>query len=99
MSGVSLRHEKRAAIARRAASHGKQVGARGKAPPLRARRGLLLQLNLVWRRCALGSNAIICHGVWGFGARRVAQRVNRTGETRWHRPRRLAAFLLRGAAA
>jgi hypothetical protein len=93
MSGTTS-NQRRAAIACRALP-----ATRRKAPALRRRRGLLLQVKLDWRRCALGSNAITNHGVWRTGARRMAQRLNRSGETRWHRPRRLAAIFLPGAAA
>lgn len=38
-----------------------------------------------WRRITTGSNHISAYGVWRDHARRAAARVNRTGETRWHR--------------
>jgi hypothetical protein len=44
-----------------------------------------------WRRTVIGSNHISAFGVWRIGARRAAQRINRTGETRWHRPCRVQA--------
>jgi len=40
---------------------------------------------MVWRRTTTGSNHISAYGVWRDRARRTSARVNRTGETRWHR--------------
>ena len=51
----------------------------------RTRKGLLNQAKGPWRRCTSGSNHISAHGVWRGPARRTALRINRTGETRWHR--------------
>jgi len=51
----------------------------------RARRGLKATAKTVWRRTNTGSNHICAHGVWRDHARRALSRVNRTGETRWHR--------------
>jgi len=57
----------------------------------RGRRGLHMVLPSSWRRTAIGSNHISAFGVWRIGARRAALRINRTGETRWHRPCRVQA--------
>ena len=66
---------------------------------LRARRGLKASTGAVWRRTSTGSNHISTHGVWRDHARRALARVNRTGETRWHRVpvvARSVHFLARG---
>jgi len=70
------------AVVRRAEPQGAPV-----LPPLaaRIRKGLLGRAKGPWRRCTLGSNHISAHGVWRELARRAAPRINRTGETRWHR--------------
>ena len=57
-------------------------------PELRSRRGALSAYSTSWRRCALGPNRLSSLGVWKRGARREAVRVNRMGETQWHRPYR-----------
>lgn len=57
----------------------------------RGRRGLHMVLPSSWRRTTIGSNHISAFGVWRIGARRAALRINRTGETRWHRPCRVQA--------
>jgi hypothetical protein len=51
----------------------------------RDRKGLLASAKALWRRCATGSNHISAFGVWQGRARRGVARINRTGETRWHR--------------
>ncbi len=51
----------------------------------RGRKGLLQTAKASWRRCTTGSNHISAFGVWRTGTRRAMKRVNRTGETRWHR--------------
>ena len=51
----------------------------------RERKGLLQTAKTSWRRCTTGSNHISAFGVWRAGTRRMMKRVNRTGETRWHR--------------
>lgn len=51
----------------------------------RERKGLLQTAKLSWRRCTTGSNHISAFGVWRAGTRRAMKRINRTGETRWHR--------------
>jgi hypothetical protein len=59
----------------------------------RTRPGLKACSKTAWRRTATGGNNISAHGVWRGRARRAMARVNRTGETRWHRlPRTLAAI-------
>ncbi len=51
-----------------------------------------------WRRTEMGTNHIACFGVWRRGARRQAERLNRTNTTRWHMPHRTdAVFTLAGA--
>ena len=51
----------------------------------RMRKGLLDRIKTPWRRTATGSNHISAFGVWRGRARRTMQRINPTGETRWHR--------------
>jgi hypothetical protein len=51
----------------------------------RERKGLKACIKSVWRRAGTGSNHISAYGVWRDRARRVMARVNRMGETRWHR--------------
>ena len=58
---------------------------RGRTAATRARRGLKARNNTPWRRTGTGSNHISAYGVWRDKARRVMARVNRAGETRWHR--------------
>ena len=59
---------------------------RNAAPAIkRERKGLLQTAKASWRRCTTGTNHISAFGVWRVGARRVMKRINRTGETRWHR--------------
>jgi hypothetical protein len=57
------------------------------------RRGTLDTDNTPWRRCAMGTNHIACFGVWRRGTRRQAERANRAGITRWHKPHREARVL------
>lgn len=52
----------------------------------RTRRGTLTAPWSVWRRTEMGTNHIACFGVWRRGTRRQAERLNRTGTTRWHMP-------------
>ena len=52
---------------------------------MRMRRGSRVCAKTVWRRTTTGSNHISAYGVWRDRARRTSVRVNRTGETRWHR--------------
>jgi hypothetical protein len=51
----------------------------------RARKGLLASAKASWRRRDTGSNHISAFGVWRDRARRSMARINRRGETRWHR--------------
>jgi hypothetical protein len=51
----------------------------------RKRTGLKACSKTAWRRTTTGSNHISAHGVWRDLARRTLTRINRTGETRWHR--------------
>ena len=51
----------------------------------RLRRGQKACAKSEWRRTTTGSNHISAYGVWRDQARRSASRLNRTGETRWHR--------------
>lgn len=51
----------------------------------RTRKGLKARSNTAWRRTTTGSNHISAYGVWRDHARRAVARINRTGETRWHR--------------
>jgi hypothetical protein len=59
----------------------------------RTRRGSLTALPEEWRRCDMGTNHIACFGVWRRGTRRQADRLNRSGITRWHMPHRRGATL------
>ena len=62
------------------------VARRNAAPAIkRERKGLLQTAKTSWRRCTTGTNHISAFGVWRAGARRAMKRINRTGETRWHR--------------
>jgi hypothetical protein len=54
-------------------------------PVTRSRKGLKACANSAWRRTTTGTNHISAYGVWRDRARRAARRVNRTGETHWHR--------------
>jgi len=51
----------------------------------RSRKGVRGAAKTIWRRSTTGSNHISAFGVWRDRSRRVVSRVNRTGETRWHR--------------
>ncbi len=57
--------------------------ARAGAP--REGKGLKDSTKSAWRRQDTGSNHISAFGVWRDRARRAMVRVNRIGETRWHR--------------
>jgi hypothetical protein len=59
-------------------------GSRAKAIT-RTRRGVKASSKSAWRRITTGSNHISAYGVWRDHARRAMTRINRTGETRWHR--------------
>jgi len=64
----------------------------------RTRRGSLVAENAVWRRTEMGTNHIACFGVWRMGTRRQADRLNRSGQTRWHMPHQGGAVILPGAS-
>jgi len=51
----------------------------------RPRKGLKACIKSAWRRQGTGSNHISAYAVWRDHARRAMARVNRMGETRWHR--------------
>jgi len=51
----------------------------------RARKGVRGASRTAWRRATTGSNHISAFGVWRDRSRRAMTRVNRTGDTRWHR--------------
>ena len=73
---------RRAAVRRPAIA----VTRQGAAPAVkRARKGLSQTAKASWRRCTTGTNHISAFGVWRVGTRRAMKRINRTGETRWHR--------------
>jgi len=61
----------------------------------RARKGVLAATKNPWRRSTTGSNHISAFGVWRDRSRRVMTRVNRTGETRWHRLPSMSAVTVR----
>jgi hypothetical protein len=84
--------------AQRAGIRGLSSTANGRARG-RVRRGTLTILPSAWRRTVPGTNHIACFGVWRPGARREAERSNRTGATRWHMPCRQGAVPLSVEAA
>jgi hypothetical protein len=49
------------------------------------RKGLKASIKSAWRRADVGTNHISAYGVWRDLARRAGRRINRAGETRWHR--------------
>lgn len=51
----------------------------------RLRKGVRAASKSPWRRSTTGSNHISAFGVWRDHSRRAMTRINRTGETRWHR--------------
>jgi hypothetical protein len=51
----------------------------------RMRKGVRAATKNSWRRITTGSNHISAFGVWRDRSRRAMTRINRTGETRWHR--------------
>ncbi|MEI9992880.1 MAG: hypothetical protein WDM86_22995 [Rhizomicrobium sp.] len=42
----------------------------------------------------MGTNPIACFGIWRRGTRRQAERLNRSGITRWHMPHQGGAHLV-----
>jgi hypothetical protein len=81
---VSCSRSRRFAIARKRAPWPRRKAA----IHTRVRRGSSSPVGDVWRRWVIGPNGISNIGVWKRGARRVAQRINRRGETGWRRPHR-----------
>jgi len=61
------------------------AAARGSRTATRRRKGVRAAAKTAWRRATTGSNPISAFGVWRDRSRRAMTRVNRTGETRWHR--------------
>jgi hypothetical protein len=49
------------------------------------RKGIRAATKNPWRRATTGSNPISAFGLWRDRSRRAMTRINRTGETRWHR--------------
>jgi hypothetical protein len=82
-----LRHPRRTRALRAAVKAPGPAAARALAEPsLRRRRGHTGALQSAWRRLSTGTNHIVNFGLWRAGTRRAALRVNRSGDTRWHRP-------------
>lgn len=73
--------DRRAAV-RQSAPVAASPGARS---AMRVRKGVRAATKNPWRRAATGSNHISAYGVWRDRSRRSMTRLNRTGETRWHR--------------
>ena len=84
---VSFSRDRRAAV-QKSASVASKRASRSSA---RLRKGVRAACNTVWRRGTTGSNHISAFGVWRDRSRRAMTRINRTGETRWHRPCRVRA--------
>ena len=82
LSDVSFFSRDRRAAVRQSASVTHAGAPRSAA---RARKGVRAATKNPWRRSTTGSNHISAFGVWQGRSRRVMTRVNRTGETRWHR--------------
>ena len=82
LSDVSFFPRDRRAAVRQSASVAHAGAPRSTA---RARKGVRAATKSPWRRSTTGSNHISAFGVWQGRSRRVMTRVNRTGETRWHR--------------
>ena len=59
--------------------------ARASRAKTRTRKGVRAATKSLWRRNTTGSNHISAFGVWRDRSRRAMTRLNRTGETRWHR--------------
>jgi len=78
---VSFPRDRRAAV-RQSASVAASCASRSLT---RMRKGVRAACNTPWRRNSTGSNHISAFGVWRDRSRRVMTRINRTGETRWHR--------------
>lgn len=78
---ISFSRDRRAAVRQSASVAWK----RASRSSTRMRKGVRAASNTVWRRSTTGSNHISAFGVWRDRSRRVMTRINRTGETRWHR--------------
>lgn len=78
---ASFARDRRAAVRQSAPVAGAFVSA----SPSRARKGVRAATKNPWRRNTTGSNHISAFGVWRDRSRRAKTRINRTGETRWHR--------------
>jgi len=61
------------------------AGSRPSCSITRARKGVRAAGKYPWRRITTGTNHISAFGVWRDRSRRAMTRINRTGETRWHR--------------
>jgi len=83
-SGVSSFARDRRAAVRQSAP---VAPARASSFAARTRKGVRGASRTAWRRATTGSNHISAFGVWRDRSRRAMTRVNRTGETRWHRLR------------
>lgn len=81
-SGFSAFARDRRAAVRQSAPVATLPGARS---VTRMRKGVRAATKTPWRRATTGSNHISAYGVWRDRSRRAMTRVNRTGETRWHR--------------
>jgi hypothetical protein len=80
--GISTFARDRRAAVRQSAPVAASRGARS---ATRVRKGVRAATKNPWRRTTTGSNHISAYGVWRDFSRRAITRVNRTGETRWHR--------------
>jgi len=78
---MSFPRDRRAAV-RQSASVATAGASRSTA---RMRKGVRAACKNLWRRHTTGSNHISAFGVWRDRSRRAMTRINRTGETRWHR--------------
>ena len=82
LSGLSsFPRDRRAAVRQSAAV----TQSRASRSAMRVRKGVRAATKNPWRRSTTGSNHISAYGVWRDNNRRVMTRINRTGETRWHR--------------
>jgi hypothetical protein len=78
---VSFSRDRRAAVRQSACV----ATGRASRSSTRMRKGVHAACDNPWRRRTTGSNHISAFGVWREGSRRMMTRINRTGETRWHR--------------
>ena len=77
-----FQRDRRAAVRRPAPV---TIGRRCHPTVTRLRKGLKACIKSAWRRQGTGTNPISAYAVWRDRARRAMARVNRMGETRWHR--------------